>query len=130
VSSTSSQKSRKVPLDTLCFSHCEGRVGLIQVLPSVPALTEGRGRCGLWDLVLVDVKRLKYFADLACAVELSLIDSLTLMAGSVPLFVLCCSVGMQQFCLCGVPARSGEKDQRQIHSHRSSGHGIEVFLIL
>ena len=78
----------------------------------------------------MDVKRLKYFFDFACAVELSLIDFLTLMAGSVPLFVLCCSVGMQKLCLCGVPARSGEKDQRQIHSHRSSGHGIEVFLIL
>ena len=67
------------------------------------------------------------FVGFVCSVELILIDSLRLQAWSVPLFVLCCSVGMQQFCLCGVPAASVGMGQRQIRSHRSSGHGTSVF---
>ena len=67
------------------------------------------------------------FVGFACAVELVLIDSLRLEAWSVPLFALCCSVGMQQFCLCGVPAALAEMGLRQIRSHRRSGHGTSVF---
>ena len=81
----------------------------------------------MWDFVLDDVKRLKYFADFARAVELFLIDSLRSVAWSVPLFALCCSVGRRKFCLCDVPARSVEMDPRRIHSHRSIGHGTSVF---
>ena len=67
------------------------------------------------------------FVGFVCSVELILIDSLRLQAWSVPLFVLCCSVGMQQSCLCGVPAASAGMGPRQIRSHRSSGHGTSVF---
>ena len=67
------------------------------------------------------------FVGFVCSVELILIDSLRLQAWSVPLFVLCCSVGMQQSCLCGVPAALAGMGPRQIRSHRSSGHGISVF---
>ena len=42
-------------------------------------------------------------------------------------FALCCSAGMQQFGLCGVPAMSAGMGPRQIRSHRSSGHGTSVF---
>ena len=67
------------------------------------------------------------FVGFACAVELVLIDSLGLKAWSVPLFALCCSVGMQQSCLCGVPAGLAGMGPRQIRSHKSSGHRISVF---
>ena len=62
-----------------------------------------------------------------CSVELILIDSLRLQAWSVPLLVLCCSVGMQQFCLCGVPAASVGMGQRQIRIHRSRGMELQFF---
>ena len=62
-----------------------------------------------------------------CSVECILIDSLRLQAWSAPLFALCCSVGMQQSCLCGVPAALAGMGPRQIRSHRSSGHGTSVF---
>ena len=81
----------------------------------------------MWDFVSVRVKRLKYFVGFVRADELSLIDLLRLEAGSVPPFALCCSVGMQKFCLCDVPAASAETDPHQIRSHRSSGHGTSVF---
>ena len=77
--------------------------------------------------MLVDVKRLKYFADFARAVELPLFNFLRPLVWRVPLFALCCSVGRRKFCLCDVPARSVEMDPRRIHSHRSSGHGTSVF---
>ena len=44
-------------------------------------------------------------------------------------FADCCSVGMQQSYLCGVLATSAGMGPRQIRSHRSSGHGISVFLL-
>ena len=67
------------------------------------------------------------FVGFVPAVELVLLDFLRLEVWSVPLFALCCSAGMQQFCLCGVPATSAGMGPRQIRSHRSSGHGTLVF---
>ena len=67
------------------------------------------------------------FVGFVPAVELVLLDSLRLEVWSVPLFALCCSVGMQQSCLCGVPAALAGMGPRQIRSHRSSGHGTSVF---
>ena len=67
------------------------------------------------------------FVGIARSVELVLIESLRLEAWGVPWFALCCNAGMQQFCLCGVPAASAEKGPRRIHSRRSSGRGTSVF---
>ena len=67
------------------------------------------------------------FVGFVPAVELVLLDSLMLEVWSVPLFALCCSVGMQKFCLCGVPAASAGMGPHQIRSHRSNEHGTSVF---
>ena len=66
------------------------------------------------------------FVGFVPAVDLVLIDSLKLDVWSVPLFALCCSVGKQKFCPCGVPAASAGMDPHQIRSRRSSGHGTSV----
>ena len=79
------------------------------------------GFCVCW------CEAVEIFVGFVCSVELILIDSLRLQAWSVPLFALCCSAGMQQFGLCGVPAASAGMGPRQIRSHRSSGHGISAF---
>ena len=74
------------------------------------------GRCEAVDI----------FVGFSRAIELVLIDSLRLEAWSVPLFALCCSVGKQKFCPCGVPAASAGMGPHQIRIRRSSGHGTSV----
>ena len=100
---------------------------MIQALLLTAALTGERGVVRVVGFCVCWREAVEIFVGFVGAVELILIDSLRLQAWSVPLFVLCCSAGMQQFCLCGVPAALAGMGPRQIRSHRSSGHGISVF---
>ena len=100
---------------------------MIQDLLLTPAMTGEGGVVRAVGFCVCCCEAVEIFVGFVCTVELTLIDSLRLQAWSVPLFVLCCSAGMQQFCLCGVPATLVGMGQRQIRSHRSSGHGISVF---
>ena len=81
----------------------------------------------MWGFPVCCCEAVEIFVGFVCSVERVLIDSLRLQAWNAPLFELCCSVGMQKFCLCGVPAVSAGMGPRQIRSHMRSGHGTSVF---